>query len=161
MNHHVYCKFNLTTNFSPNLTKDLYSYSFLTYKKLKKVKILCKNLIIFILCVREAIFFDKRNLGDWKFKFYTLPTHKTLYTLLRAPYRYKLAKNQLMFKRYNFLFSAKKLINPPQIININQAGEFLNYFIISSGFFETNIAYQKKSSIKFPVKCSNYFKYNI
>jgi hypothetical protein len=90
-----------------------------------------------------------------------LPLKKTLFTLLRAPYRYKLAKNQLMFKRYNILISAKSKIIPTTINEISSINDVLNDFVDKSKKIETNIIYQRKSTIVFSIKNPEFFKYNI
>lgn len=154
-----YYQFNFITNFNPHLSEDV-DLKYLD-KLNKSTKIVCKNLIIFILCVREIISQKEFNLFDWKFKIFILPLKKTLYTLLRAPYRYKLAKNQLMFKRYNLVISAKQLKQAPVIKNIGQIHTLLDNFIDKSKKFETNIAYQRRGRIVFSIKYPEYFKYNI
>lgn len=97
-------RLNLSTNFNLGLNKK---------------KIICKKLILFVLVInfflkncKKSSFFFKKN-------------KKNIYNFNKAPYRYKMARNQLYFnrknvilklifedfKKNNFFFKKKKLNN--------------------------------------------------
>ena len=157
----VYCRFNFITNFAPNLTEEFFLHNYFSFFKKKKTKILCKNLVIFILSLRDIIYSKDSDFNNWDLKLFILPTNKSLFTLLRAPYRYKLAKNQLMFKRYNFLISAKRDLIPGNAKDISSVNLLLNDLVTKMGLMETNIAFQRSSNVKIPVKLNNFFNYNL
>ena len=88
-------KLNYISNFNPNISNN----------KILKKKIFCKNFIIFLLFLN----FFKNN----KISIFFKPTFKKSFDILKAPYRFKMSKNQLYFSRFNILvcFSFDKVIH--------------------------------------------------
>jgi len=83
--------------------------------------------------------------------FFFKKTKQSLFLINRAPYRYKMARNQLTFSRYFFLFSFN-LILPLQnlkfLIN-SDCSAFVNKFLFFFNSFESNIAFLKTYKIVF------------
>lgn len=91
LNNNVFIKSNLITNFKPQIIKDLKNYDNL---KKNKVQIFCKNFFIFILLLKyKNTLFKKSSI------FIKKKTNK-VYTILRSPYRHKLARHQIAINRY-------------------------------------------------------------
>lgn len=155
MNNKIFCRFNFSTNLTPNfLSEFFYYYKSNQYYNYKTNKIFAKNFICFILILKYILqksnSSEKKNLNA---KFFFLPKKKKIYTILRAPYRYKLAKNQINFKRYLFCLSFFKLIEKPVILtNLVQINTILDNLIKSVFYFETNVISQKKFFISLPLK---------
>jgi len=125
-------------------------------------KIVSKNFIMFLLFLK---FFNKKNQKNnkttIKFKILMQPTRKNIFNFLRAPYKNKLARNQLytpIFKctvRF-FIFSNQ----PISINNTQHAWYILNFFLKNFLFFESNITYLSKIRFNFCTTMSSYWNYN-
>jgi hypothetical protein len=104
------------TNFKPA--------DFLTFKDFKifktknKQKIISRNFFLFLILLKYTNTNDNINIS-----LFVKPTFKKSITLLRAPYRYKLARHQFILSRYfivfSFYFKIKELFihNNNSIIN--------------------------------------------
>lgn len=80
-----------------------------------------------------------------------LPMKKKALTLLRAPYRYKLARDQIYFSRFKFLVIVIFKIHQTfgQNNNIYEIVEFLKYFNKNFKNFSTNLCTLQSCRIKF------------
>lgn len=127
------------------------------FLKTQKSKINCKNFILFIFFFN---FLLKKYNWFYKFIYFFKPKYSVNYTLLRAPYRYKLSRDQLTFSRY-FLLISFVFKNPFYLIrNINNKDiiKFISFFYKFIPFFETNIYFQKKITLYFNFFFENNFQ---
>jgi len=94
--------------------------------KSNKNQIFCRNLFLFLILIK----YKNKNLLD-KSTVFIKPYKKKIYTILRAPYRHKLSRHQLVLNRYNIISSIKMKTN-----NIFFAKNFKNVLEIFN-FFKT------------------------
>lgn len=134
-------KLNYISNFSFNVAKE----------DILKKKIFCKNFIVFIMFLN----FFKKNKVSIVFK----PLFRRSFDLLKAPYRFKMSKNQLFFSRFSILVSFFFYKD----ININSTcaviffyNNILNFF----SNFEVNICLQNSVKIFFVFKYTKNFLIN-
>lgn len=125
------------------------NFKFINIFKKNKVKFLnCKKFILFI------FFFNYiNNHFNW-FKKVTLffkPKFFSLFTMLRAPYRFKLSRDQLTFSRYYIIcsFYFKNFFNYFNFSSYFEIISFINIFKFFFPFFESNICFQQKLKIYF------------
>jgi hypothetical protein len=121
------------------------------------------NVEIFVFFTALKMFLNKKtnkNLNFKKIFFLVRPFKKKTVTYLRAPYRYKLARNQVTFSRYyitcQLVFYNKNILEFKNVYSITQynANFFLNIRKISTNV--SNLVYIKHS---YDVKAPNLFKY--
>lgn len=81
----------------------------------------------------------------------------TKYTYLNAPYRYKLSKCNLGFKRY--YLNLRKIYNKDFFLlkNFNQLLNIISFFFKNLPNYETNLIFLKKKKISLSIKYSNNF----
>ena len=141
MNNFFYSSSNLITNFKPSIVNNLNDYN--AFKKNKYQKF-CKNFLIYVLIFKyKSNFFRKSNIFIKKYK-------KNVYTILRSPYRHKLARHQLFLQRYNINFSI--WIKLSNYIFIKKYEHLLKIFVFLKNFskiFESNLIFI--NNIKFSV----------
>ena len=157
MNKHI-IELNFSSNIKPRFFKN---NSFNN----KNIYLINSDFFVFFISLN---FFLKKKINnfsnDYLFKkiiFYIKPLKKKTITYLRAPYRYKLARNQVTFNRYFitcriliYTKLIKKFVNIKSCINYNR--EFLNFIKnISSNL--SNLVYMKYF---FKVKILNFFNNN-
>lgn len=113
-------------------------------------KIQIKNLFLFIFLLKHTYSYDNTEV---KTKIFVKPKKTKSIVVLRAPYRYKLARLNLAFSRHYVGVSIK-------INNANLKNNFLEYTPYSlqeqveclkliSSTFDTNMLYQHRSKISF------------
>ena len=90
-------KLNLISNYNPCSRNNINGVN--TISK----KIFCKNFILFLLFINFLQFY--------KLSIFIKPKFKRNFTLLNAPYRYKLSKSQFFFSRFHILINFNFVIN--------------------------------------------------
>lgn len=128
----------------------------------KKKQIICKQIIVFFAVVNEL--FKKHNnkknhFNLFKTNFLFSKIKKKNIIINRAPYRYKLAKNNLVFMLYHFTIKFKIFLGKP--INISDKSTVFLIKTLSQLhlFFkncDTSIAPLKSVSINWPVNFNNF-----
>jgi len=129
-------------------------------------RILCKHAIFILmdfLVSNKGYQRNKDVLSSCTFSI--KPTKSKRFTLLRAPYRYKIARNQIEFKRFYIKFSLtlkvtseyNKLILSNSLIDLNTISSSLN--VIYSDL-DTNICNQTYITMYIPFSFTNFFKLN-
>lgn len=107
--NHINIKTNLITNFKPTIIKEIKEINFLNFdtnfknkKNNNKNQIYCKNFLFYLLLLKyqKSFIFHKSSVFIKKFK-------KKVYTILRSPYRHKLARQQIAINRYEINSSIK------------------------------------------------------
>lgn len=122
----------------------------------------CTDFIIFFLTIN---FYLKSKTNKYlnfkKIIFFFKPFTKKVITYLRAPYRYKMARNQVLFSRFfiniRFIFTQEK-----KYLFIDTSG-LLHFVSICDGnlpYMTTNICNLTYSRILFYFSVKNLFKYN-
>lgn len=154
MNKHV-IELSFSSNIKPRFFKD-------NNLKNKSVYLINSDFFIFFITLN---FYLKKKINNYsndfflkKIIFYVKPLKKKTITYLRAPYRYKLARNQVTFNRYFvtcqviiYSTSSRKFKNLMSCINYNK--KFMNFIkFISSNI--SNLVYMKYS---FKVEILNFF----
>jgi hypothetical protein len=120
--------------------------------KSNKNQIFCRNLFLFLILIK----YKNKNLLD-KSTVFIKPYKKKIYTILRAPYRHKLSRHQLVLNRYNIISSIKMKTNNIFFAkNFKNVLEIFNFFKTFNMWFESNIIYNHR--IKFSY--TFYYDYN-
>lgn len=140
---------NLITNFKPSFLQN--SNNTEIYKKNKKQKY-CKNFLIYILLFKYKIkIFKKSNIFIKKYK-------KNVYTILRSPYRHKLARHQFFLKRYFINFSVIiNLAKPIYLNNFKKLNDLIIFIKKYNNFFESNLIFISNVNISLPIIYKNNF----
>lgn len=143
--------FTFLTNFKPN-NFNLFS-SNKKFKFKKNNRIICRNFFLFILLLKYL----NKNINSQS-NIWVKPLKQKNLTILRAPYRYKLARQQITLSRY-FIFY-KILFNFNENFNFTsfkQINDFFNFFKKFNIWVESNIVYQFKIKCIFSFFLKNYF----
>lgn len=109
------------TNFKPSLFQSLDNTKLFNSKN--KIKIVSKNFFLFLLLLKYN---NKKN--NFNIKLFIKPTYKKFITLLRAPYRYKLARHQFMLNRYFIIMSLKIDCKNILVSNFSDIFYLINFF---------------------------------
>lgn len=133
-----------------------------SFKYQSSDKIFCKNFLIlyfFIRCVGQNSGINTTL--KTKVNFYSNPPKKNIFNVLKAPYKNKLARNQLTTPLYKFSVKLTH-IYPSTIIIHNPTIFFLilSIFLKSFSFFESNVAYLNKIRLLVSVVTNSYWNYN-
>ena len=140
---------NFITNFKPSLYLNLKNISKLKKNSNQKY---CKLFFIYILLFKyKNNFFKKSNIFIKKQK-------KKVYTILRSPYRHKLARHQIYLNRYYINFSVAIKLN--SVLLINNFKKLLNIVFFLKKFnnvFESNLIFINNVKISFYVKYNKLF----
>lgn len=97
--------------------------------------------------------FIKSNVHIKKYK-------KKVYTILRSPYRHKLARHQISLNRYNINFSTSiKIKNDLKIKNFNNLIKLLKFLKNFNNFFESNLIYTTNTIFCVPIKYNAVFQF--
>lgn len=147
----------MITNFKPTNFNSFYNNNLndiLNNKNnLNNNQIFCKNFLIFIMLLKYKNSFFIKN------KFFVKKYKKKVTTILRSPYRHKLARHQISLNRYSLNFSfCITLKKPIKFENNHNLVIFINYLKKIKKLFESNIIYINNSNFNFPIKNSNNFK---
>lgn len=133
--------FTFITNFKPTYIKSLKNLNFISVYK--KNTILCRNLFLFLFLLK---YLKKQH----KNSIWIKPLKKKKLTLLRAPYRYKLSRNQIELTRYYIYFKLAFKFDKLLIIKkTNEIYYIFNFFKNYNLWLESNIIYQFKTKIIF------------
>lgn len=146
MNNNFFIKANLITNYKPNLNINA---NFL--KKNKKQKF-CKNFLMYLLLFKyNKNVFIKNSIHIKKQK-------KKVYTILRSPYRHKLARHQIYLNRYEIYFSCSLKLNKKLLINnYNSLINLLFFLKKFNNIFESNLIFINSLFFSLPIKYNNIF----
>jgi hypothetical protein len=132
---------NYTSNFNVNISSN----------NLLKKKIFCKNFIIFLMFLN---FFKKNNISVF-FK----PIFKRSFDILKAPYRFKMSKNQLYFSRFDILISF--FFNKHILVSNHKNILFFYKYILKFFLnFEVNICLQNSIKVFFTFRYRENFLIN-
>lgn len=129
-------------------------------------QIVCKHSIIMLLLFHQSQITDKQQnktlVGINKCSFFFKKSKIKYFTLLRAPYRYKIARNQIMFKR--FFFRCSLIVELPNLYTYLPLKTSTNNLKKISLFFEdlyqdlsTNICIQNNVITSVPFQYTNFF----
>lgn len=140
-------KTNLITNFKPNLNFNQKTLKF--YKK-NPTQIYCKIFFIYIILIKYKNFFKKSNIFIKK-------QIKNTHTILRSPYRHKLARHQLFFNRYLIYSKIKIKLNCIIFKDIKNLFIFIKKLKKVKFFFESNVIYINNIKIVFTFRYVNNF----
>lgn len=131
---------NFVTNFKPN-KPNFNNKNNLIFKFKNKNEIINKNFFFFIGSMQ---FFQQQNNFKKSSVFIKKYTKKVL-TILRAPYRHKLSRHQLVLERYYIIQNLNYKLNSNIYIYKNtELLELIKVFKKLYIFFETNLVYQHK-----------------
>jgi hypothetical protein len=138
---------NLITNFKPTLINNFNNFNSIRIKN----QIYCKNFFVYLLLIKyKNNFFKKSNLYIKKYK-------KNTYTILRSPYRHKLARHQINLNRYVINNSLKISIKQNILLKSwKNILNLLNYIKKINKIFESNIIFINNVKVSIPIK----FNYN-
>lgn len=131
-----------TTNFKPSDFLHFNNFRFLKSKN--RNKIVAKNFFLFLILLK----YNKLNSNNTT-SIFVKPNYKKFITLLRAPYRYKLARHQFIFSRYYVLLTIKSNVNTLHIVNVNDLITFIKLLKTFYIWFESNIVYQHQVKLYF------------
>lgn len=143
---------DLITNFKPNF---LLSFNKIDFLKIKTNQIFCKNFFLFLLLLKYKVnFFSKSTI-------FVKPYKKKIFTILKSPYRHKLARHQISLKRYEIKSTIKfKMIDSPKFKNFSSIIIFFKNVNKYLNWFESNIIFVHKSKINFNFFYKNNFMLN-
>jgi hypothetical protein len=144
------------TNFKPTNFSYLNDFNF--YKVRKSSKILLRNFFLFIFLLKYLI--NKNNIKTNQ-SIWIKPIHKKIITILKAPYKNKTARNQLLFKRFFFVFKLKFFLKEKLVFNdLQKLLKFIQFFKKFNLFIESSLMYQYKIKIIFNFYFKNFFLVN-
>lgn len=147
--NYIYFSTYLTTNFKP---KHINNFNNLNFFKKNKNQIFCRNLFLFLLLIKykKNFFFDNSSI-------LIKPYKRKIYTILRSPYRHKLARHQLVLNRYYITSSIRlKNNNIFKTTNFKNIIKLFNFFKTFNFWFESNII----SNYKIKFSYSFYYNFN-
>lgn len=123
--------------------------------KWQLTKLFCKNFLIFLCFVNyfyQQKHTTKLEIRSPKLTLFILPTEKKKFTLLKAPFVNKLSKKHYVLTRYKIIVSIhyffKKSI---KLKTYNQINMLLKVLVELFTYFESNICYNSKLNITFPL----------
>lgn len=131
---------NFITNFKPNKTNFKNNNNLIFYKN-KNNKIVNNNFFLFM---QSMNFFQQQN-NFKKSSIFVKKHKKKILTILRAPYRHKLSRHQLILERFFIIQQLEFNLKSNIIIyNSNELFELIKTFRKLYSYFETNLVYQHK-----------------
>jgi len=133
------------SNFIPNTQVTNYS----AYTK-DKNKIQIKNLFLFVFLLKHTYMYNNTLITA---SIFVKPKKKKSIVVLRAPYRYKLARLNLAFSRH-YISVCIKVNNPSLKTNFLEythlnMGHQIKFVKTLSNVFDTNMLHQHKAKISF------------
>lgn len=142
-----------------------------TRKKLKPTgaanRVICKHSILMLMLFHKYNNLNylrtESNFNITNLSFFFKPSKSKYFTLLRAPYRYKIARNQLVFKRFFFKCSVGlKLRTKQSRLPLNSSfGPLLTLDKTITNLYsdlDTNICTQDNLVLSLPFTYVNFFK---
>ena len=130
---------------------------------LKSGKNFCKNFIILILFLKflKKSFFKKVGLLiTWSF--FIKPNRQNIFNYLRAPYKNKLARNQVYIPRYKFSIKVN-FLTPQSHTHVGHGTQNLLINLLKSSLccFESNVTYLNRVNIKQTTSIKDFWNYKI
>lgn len=120
---------NYLTNFKPLIKLKTPKTKIKIFKRIRvKRRIICRNLFLFFLYLK----YTKINYFG-KIKLFIKPNYRKLFTILRAPYRYKLGRYQYTISRFFILVTF--YVNLPNIFLIKYSSEIITIVKILKHFY--------------------------
>jgi len=129
-------------------------------------RIVCKHSILMLLMFHSSCTLsswrDRSNVQTKYLSFFFKPSQTKYFTLLRAPYRYKIARNQISFKRFFLKCSIVLFVNS-SCSALELTHSYKHLFTISSSLsslytdLDTNMCKQNNILLSVPFMYSNYF----
>jgi hypothetical protein len=142
------------TNFKPSNFFYLNNFNF--FKIRKNSKIILRNFFLFLFLLK---YLNNKNNIKVNQDIWIKPIRKKAITILKAPYKNKLARNQLLLKRFFFLYRLKLILNTKLGFEIySNLIAFINFFKNFNFFIESSLSYQYKTKINFSFYFNNFFK---
>ena len=143
-----------TTNFKP--ADFLFFSDFKLFKNKKKLnnKIISRNFFLFLILLKHT---NKNTEYKFNTSVFVKPNFKKFITLLRAPYKNKLARHQFMLSRYFVLFSVSLNFEDIFFNNITDLVFFINLSKNFYFWFESNIVSQHQVKLFFNCYFNNIF----
>lgn len=105
-------------------------------------------MFLLLIKYKKKTFFDKSSI-------FIKPYKRKIYTILRSPYRHKLARHQIILNRYNIISSIRLVAK-----NVFLTKNFNNLIKIFSFFKKFNIWFESNLIFNYKIKFSFLFKYN-
>lgn len=139
------------TNFKPSLLNDFNKIRL--FKNNSKNKIISKNFFLFLLLLK----FNNKSLHNFKIKIFIKPFFKKFITLLRAPYRYKLARHQFLLNRYFIVLSISMGLKNIYLNSVSDLFVLIKLLKHLYVWFESNIVYQHQIRFYFNFNFSKNF----
>lgn len=100
-------------------------------------------MFLILIKYKKNNFFDKSNI-------FIKPYKRKIYTILRSPYRHKLARHQLVLNRYNIISIIRLKTNKYFILkNFKSLIKLFNFFKTFNVWFESNLIYNYKIKFSF------------
>ena len=166
-----------SSNFKINLTENkLANPVFRSYKVSKKVKqaqiaphasrIVCKHAIFMLMHLHNnanLLMANRSSAAQVEtLSFFFKPSKSKYFTLLRAPYRYKIARNQILFKRFFFRCSVVlRLACPSTSLSLKNSYRTLEALdsTLTALYkdLDTNICTQNRIQLSVPFSYTNFF----
>lgn len=149
----VHIRYKYLTNISPvNFTFKGNSGLLVNKKHKLKNKIYSKNLIMLLLVIHFNKAIRKKEHRFGKIRTLVLPKKQTKFTLLRAPYRYKVARIHLKYVRYFIVISFE--IKMTVISDITKVSSLLNHIShlnALSNLYDTTFCRTHSARVSYPV----------
>ena len=150
----IYMYLSFLTNFKPSNFIYLNNLNF--FKIRKDSRIVLRNFFLFLFLLK---YLNNKNQIKTNQSIWIKPAKKKIITLLKAPYKNKLARNQLLFKRFFFVYKIK--FNLQQKLEFKTLSNFIEFTksLKNFNFFlESNLVYQYRTKISFNFYLSEFFK---
>jgi len=145
------------TNFRPANFSRINNINFLKIRK--NSKIILRNFFLFLILLKYLTNNKKKNFLNQNI--WIKPTRRKLITILKAPYRHKLARNQLLLKRFFIFYKIRLVLNEKiEIKSFNKIIELVNFFKKFNFFLESSLIYQYKTKINFNFFYNDFFILN-
>lgn len=147
-------KHTIDLGFTSNIRPSLYNF------RQDKSKLL--NTEIFLFLATLSFFLTKKVNKNFKRKIFILikPLKKKTITYLRAPYRYKSARNQVTFSRYYFIFRIMLSDNTDLLFkNVHSLVNYNSHFFLNIQKISTNLSNMVYIKHSYNINFSNFFKY--
>ena len=149
--------FNISysTNFKPSFNNTILEKQPYFFKKLRgKNHVLCRNFFLFFLYLKYC--YNKNYFSS--ISLFIKPRYFQTYTVLRAPYRYKLGRYQFTTSRYYVLCSFKLNIqNKLAFFSTTQIASFIKLCKNFYPWFESNLCYQHRVFLSFSARINSLF----
>ena len=143
--------FTFLTNFKPS-NINLYTENKLFKLKTNK-KIICRNFFLFLLFIK---YLNKKTLNNSNI--WIKPIKQKTITLLRAPYRHKLFRHQIVLNRYFFFYKISFNLNSYiKAKSFNELKLIVNFFKKFNIWIESNIVFNFKIKYLFYFSLSKFF----